>query len=425
MAGDIIFVQSYLLAPFGSSSRELHPENREQLFSRIKIAVSSVFLFACTGVVIMEAGGTTERAISQAVTKNDPILITLIESLSNCAYPFRAILILSIFMSKRTAWRKLHDMAHKNVLQLDPDTKAVRYLRRLSVILFAGTVGVHSVAITLSWMYQQDLNDIAQSRGEVPGHEASGRCYVYFGYCLHSSVLILLWTLLADLPFLLSQQILLGGVIFIVKLVRIMKDLNREIKNEIDQLGERRCGVRSERVLWNARIRRWTTTYVACQRFVRQFNAFYQWILLISVGLDILAALGLGANLVAPAEGPQDKTTVVYVTANCAFLAYATVLFIPFVQLYEEQAILTKHTPVTVSAETLCELSAIVQQNPLAIEAGGLFSFSRGYLVTVVSSVATLLIFIQEILDRSVDGSACKTLLTNSIVNHSVTLGAN
>ncbi|OWA51936.1 hypothetical protein BV898_16396 [Hypsibius exemplaris] len=453
MAEDITFVQSFLLAPFLSSCPEGKTSRVKKFLRHVQNTFSIAFLCATAGLVMVEMSATLGRSIaSRSITTADPMLITLVKNLWNCSYPIRAILILGIFKWKQSDWRNLHQTAHRCLGELDPSReKSGRRLGRWSVVLFVVTFVALFVPVALIWQHRPSPATNASLHRDSEGHAKGHGCeFTYFGYCIPFAVLLALWTSFADLPFLLSQQVLLAGIIFAMRVVRILKGVDRDVRHEIERLGSlRHC----DTVLRVERVKMWTRTFVVCQLFLRQFNAFYEWILLLSVGLDILAALGLGAKILNPAKGPADTTAALYLALVCfAFLAYATVFFIPFVQIGEEsgkidrslreliwivkghyskhnedeehEVLRDQHSRQAKSAEALSELSAIIQQNPLAVEAGGLFSFSRRYLVTVVSSVATLLLVAQEVLDRTINLSPCQAS-RNDIANDSAILEAN
>ncbi|OWA51935.1 hypothetical protein BV898_16395 [Hypsibius exemplaris] len=409
------------------------------LIKASQATVCVLFLLSCAGASVLEISSTLQRSVLAPLhNTSDPFFVVLIQNMWNCSYSLRAVLVLALFASQPTAWHALHANIHTVFSHLETNTeRSTKYLRFLALLSFLLTFTVHSITVILSWFRQEGwLNRLNYFHYLDLGTRNGTSCYLYFDICISLTSSSTFWTVLVDVPFVLSQQVLLCALIFAVKLLMILKKLKAEISELTSDLE-----VSHEISRWktfHAQVKKWTRVYVTCQRFLYQFNSFFGRILLLSVTLDVFTTLGLGANLVAPAKGTTSLVTSGYYVFLCGiYLSYATLLFIPFVLVHEESKEIDRHLRVlswtieghfmkhtdedwefnrTKNVEfSLDKLVAIVQTNTLTVEAGGLFTFSKSLLVTTLATVATLLVVTQEILDRSVSGTVSSSICNCSI----------
>lgn len=147
---------------------------------------------------------------------------------------------------------------------------------------------------------------------------------------------MLLWMITYDVSFVLSQQVLLCPIIYTVILVRLLRILEDDIMRMSQEHGQPSMtgpdnGERLVRL--RDRLGLWSIGYIAVKRFVDRINGVFSWILLVSVAFDLLTALGIGASLVTPHAENAWADVAFYVSSFILFMAYATVLLLPFVLL--------------------------------------------------------------------------------------------
>ncbi|OQV16558.1 hypothetical protein BV898_09233 [Hypsibius exemplaris] len=253
--------------------------------------------------------------------------------------------------------------------------------------------------------------------------------------------------------FILSQQVIVCGIVYVLCLLTVLQSVTRNLQGELaNWLKGTNVEPRSRDDDLSRRVKHWMCVYMDGQTCLHQLNGFFGWIFLAAVGLDFAMALGSGADLLISKSASRAAAPARDAWTACLFLTYTTVLYLPCVLLLEERSkliILLRHllwgikrrtiTLAEVAAEhenarilsvlpTFCHakkepeisqghplnhctavaelqnFSLLVQQNDFSVEAGGLFVFSRSYLVTIVTTLATLLLIAQEVLDRSESG---------------------
>ncbi|OWA51933.1 hypothetical protein BV898_16393 [Hypsibius exemplaris] len=158
--------------------------------------------------------------------------------------------------------------------------------------------------------------------------------------CFSMTEILAIWVPFVDVPFVLSQQVLICSVIFAVVLTKVLRRMNAEIEVEIGSWGTEFAGSNARHARRGCErlqeeCQKWAFLYVDCQNFVSKFNAFFGGIVLVSVAMDFLSALGNGANILAGSRASVGLI-VTCTGLSLLFLSYTTVLFIPFVLVCEE-----------------------------------------------------------------------------------------
>ncbi|OWA51932.1 hypothetical protein BV898_16392 [Hypsibius exemplaris] len=443
---DILSPQSWLLKvtgyePSTAKSRYLH--NYPKLAASLRAIpamLSSVYLFIAT---IAAVWVFVDLAWSPAAAHhtNDPTIITLVQNLVASVYPIRGAVVLLIFVVKRSAWTEVRQKIHILIKLTAPAKNAqTSRLRFLSPALVIATFSSHILFTTLMWV----TRDKRFNRAGTQFHPDRERGVCFVDICFRQRDILFAWVPLVDVPFVLSQQVLLCSVLFAVYLVKLLKLISRDIQSEF----EAQLKVTSGSGNLSGNVERWTFVYVECQRFMCAFNALFGWIWFVSVVLDFSTVLGCGSNILAGETSLDNDLTAVFVWMAVPGTLYITVLFLPFVLVNEEAKNMDvslrhllwivkrniRHCQVEGPTETritfsdtksdiykgdyewacparltddLEQLTELVHENPLAMEAGGLYTFTRSFLVAVITTLATLLVLAQEILDRSRSAAAC------------------
>ena len=240
---------------------------------------------------------------------------------------------MGIFLHCRGAWTNLHKNAHKMLHELCGDDKVyhkhLTSLRKMSVLLFGMTFCCHSLYVALDWTVHMNPNESFNATGH------NEYCYTYFSVCLNFAEEFLLWAPLLDGLFILSQQVLICGVLIAIMMLKILNIMDSKILLEIEACSRSDFEMSvAERSWMNRKLLRWTTVYTETHNLLVEFNAVFSSILLVSVGLDVLTTLGNGGNLL---QSQVPQTSAGYYLWNCVvFLSYSTILFIPFVLLLEK-----------------------------------------------------------------------------------------
>ena len=347
---DIIFAQSFLLEAFGfmepsESDQKTIPAFpvSEAYKSGRKVLgkfVSWGLIIACSVMCFMEVisdVNTSLNLIDPMKNRNDPFLIRILSDLQYCFYPLRAVLVLSLFITNRSKWTKLRNNMQALINEYrgktkNPRFKTVSQLLLVSVCLSIVTFLLHGTFFSLQWYTNFD------SKRQFHGSNYSvtvdhDYCYVFF--CMNFIQATTLWTLTAFPAFFLSQQVLICPVIFAVFLLYTLRGVEDDVENEIG-LARAIVMIGQDQRLAHlkTKLRVWNRTFVVTQQLVDQLNDVFTWIFLTSVGLDLVTALSLGAEIIQPRS---DAPPAMYSVANCAlFTAYATIFYSPFVMLHDK-----------------------------------------------------------------------------------------
>ncbi|OWA51934.1 hypothetical protein BV898_16394 [Hypsibius exemplaris] len=448
MTFDIIPAQSVILTACGYANPALikttwlaSKSKLSKAITAIQLAALITYLLALTAMDAWIFSDLINRlsGFNQLYNAEDPLIIRVVTWVWNATIAIRPLVILIIFATKRPHWKHLHRTVNMFAAVVYPDRKIARKVGRFSLVLLLVTFVAHVGYSTISW---------SDANGAFPPHEHRYN-FCYFEICFTLKEIVPIWIISTDLPFILSQQVLVIGLAIAVTLLKGLQGVSYDIRAETTKWLKEKSNDGKQEELLCEKICKWTFVYVKGQIVLRQLNEFFGWILLVSVGFDFVTALGV-SGYVMTSERPLSRlSTTLNAGIAVLFLAYATVFFVPFVMLLEkskEVDVLLRHLTWTVKRWTihpgdslencskhsdlslksrqissklrlehsLNELSELVQQNAFAVEAGGLFVFTRSYLVTVVSSIATLLLIAQEMMDRSVKATAAVPTSNNT-----------
>ncbi|OQV13734.1 hypothetical protein BV898_12049 [Hypsibius exemplaris] len=417
MASDIAHVQAFLLAaneatsPANTGNKTLTSRWYNGLLTLVRITFTlgsiSIAVIDCADIIMISL---------ESVNENTPFVISMVQMFWVTFYESRSASVLALFTWCHLArWRALRTFVRAKMMEPlnHRNAKQSSDIRRLSWMLFLISFGLRASNMAFSWLQTEGLL-------EDPKNFSLNltSCYSWFDRCVSRETFILVETFLVDWPFILSQQVLISGLIFVWIALKSMRKLRREVATNLTVTS-------SDEVPSSERIENWTLSYVNMSRFVQYFNGCFGRILLVSVGLDVLTVLGVCAKLLASGKTLSMMIWLRYAWVSVIFLSYATICYLPFILLHEEslkldrilrdfawtlnghgeeRSIVTKEeisADLTALQEKVNKLSLIVKENPLTIEAGGLFQFSRTSLVTIVTTVVTALLLTKEILNRS------------------------
>ncbi|OWA55466.1 hypothetical protein BV898_19853 [Hypsibius exemplaris] len=405
MTEDIVFVQSFFLTanetPSLPDAKRICPSTFCNSWRNL---IRVTFTLASLGLAVTDSVDVIMFSLGEEDVTKTPSVIALAHLLWRSFFTARGVIVLALFFCRLPQWRALRAFVVKKTLQPlgHRSAKQSTTFRRISLVLFIISLSLHASHSAFFWLSAEGLLEAPQTDNSSLKLNATSVCFYYswFDRCIGRSIYASLWTLLVDWPFLLSQQILISGLIFVWSAVKTIRNLRKETVAEKNNLtvSWSQIGTRS----LPDRIENWTLTYVNMSRFVEYFNDCFGGILLVSVVLDVLTAMAFFTRLISTPSAFDSLGFIKmfrYGWVGGVFLAYATICYLPFILLHEE---VSKEPLSKEVAEKLTALSCFVVKNPLTIEAGGLFNFSRALLVTVMTTVVTTLLLSKEILNRSV-----------------------
>ena len=357
MTFDVVNVQSKILKVFGfirliqrdnfdpdleASTKHRRTGQSAQLKSVIQITVSSSLLISASAVFLMMISKMVFEAHSTTQSTSGPpdsFIVRAVSYLKYGFYPIRAILILIFFLAKISSWADLHSRIQHFI-------KVSRVLvpghfQRISTWLFILTFFLHATFISTWWWWTiESGNASVYLTGEMKS------CYVTA--CLSIIEDFAMWFFTIETAFILSQQVLVCGVICAVVILRALNELEHSIVDYETASTSGKLTLHSpsdeqDAVLralnWcelRQKVRTWTMTYTALHKLVGKMNGTFSWIWLVSVVSDTVTALGLGADLVIPNVSLSAGAAIYSVAACGLFVSYATVLFLPFVFLHDK-----------------------------------------------------------------------------------------
>ena len=353
MKADSIVGQSFLLRWFGFFQPPALPGKKAHLDSSsfrrmprlttlLKL-ISRGLLISTSCLLILEFNSDFIHALPGSTygrNLGDPFLIRIISELQYCFYPLRAVLVLTLFLINHDGWTELYTNMNSflescQLFSRSIRAKLSRRLKILSLTLVIVTVLSHGVFVSLPWW--SDLTGRIDPRGVAYTAFIRDNCYelpASLRACFNFVEVILLWGLSAEPTFILSQQVLISAVIFALLLLQALRAMEGEIKREICHIAEvvredSDTDIQSKVALWMA-------TYMAAQKLLDKLNETFSWILMSSVGCDVIVSLSLGAKLIQP-HSERSTTLLIYFAASCGlFMSYATLLFLPFVLLHDK-----------------------------------------------------------------------------------------
>ncbi|OWA50492.1 hypothetical protein BV898_15005 [Hypsibius exemplaris] len=404
------------------------------LWKQLPRLFAAYLLVGGLAITLFVAGKIFNNTLQQTNNENIPIIVHLLEHLDYCFYPIRAfsIMLAFIIQNRRSPWCQLSSKMQRLFSQLFTEKEGqeslpraiIRKVQTFCLLFTAITFALHLSWCCLEWSKYEGLLPIYT----IHNNSGLSSCsYNYYNICLTSAEMMLLWVPAVDGSFVVSQQVLALPVITSIFLLYVLHHLQTRIEGETVMFMVGGCALQ-----WNQlyrQVKRWTWIYTETFGLLRQFNAFFGWILFFSVGFDVLTALGIGTIIITSEE--TSPYFVLYNVFNAGlFLSYATLLFLPFVLLHEkskkvdealtqllwkvkghssldiqdlpmENECSFRYDPRRYAVNTLEGLTLLVQGNVFLVQAGGLCSFTRSFLVTIITTVLTVLLLARELLSRT------------------------
>ena len=343
-SAEIFTAQSFLLQTFGYittplSSPVIHW--RVRLIRALQTLVSGGLLLTTICLLFLEIVADVFYSMFgniEGKNADDPFIVRIISDLQYCFYPMRAVLVLMIFVASQSKWKDLqkniHDFIRSNKLFSETtQQKLVQQIKTGSFLLFLVTLVVHVTFV----LFQSGVTFIEKHQFHNPSYSVTERDYCYLVFCFNFIEYIGVWCMTAVPAFFLSQQVIISAVIFAFILLQTLRMLEKEIQDEVDHALSELNSIGMES--WSSRLYRkvirWTRMYTAAQKMLDSLNDMFTWILLVSIGCDLLTAISLGLKLIQP-HANLSMIKAMYIIAGCAlFIAYTTLQFLPFALLHQ------------------------------------------------------------------------------------------
>ncbi|OQV19946.1 hypothetical protein BV898_05953 [Hypsibius exemplaris] len=241
---------------------------------------------------------------------------------------------------------------------------------------------------------------------------------------------IILWCVCSISPLFLSQQVIGIFVLNADFLKEGLRDLNRNIREQIESFGPRRDVVHLKQAMnLESRIIFWTRLVESSRAFCKELNDFFGTILFVVYGLDFLVLVGFGTNLVYM-PFPGFDTFAFYVYAALMIVAFMTLFLIPLPLTYEESTCVSANVQDLIDrichsltegdpeGKKLLDRLTILEHSsrsyPCLFQSVGLMYFTRAFLVGTCTLALSLLILAKEFLSDKLTPQALLTLSVNA-----------
>ncbi|OQV19944.1 hypothetical protein BV898_05951 [Hypsibius exemplaris] len=241
---------------------------------------------------------------------------------------------------------------------------------------------------------------------------------------------IILCCVCSIFPLILSQQVIGIFVLNADFLKEGLRDLNRDIREQIESFGPRRDAVHLKQALnLESQIRLWTRLVESSRAFCSELNDFFGTIVFGVYGVDFLVLVGFGTNLIyMPFEGLE--TSLFYVYAALMIVAFMTLFLIPLPLAYEESTYVSSNIQKLIDrichsltdgdqkGKKLLDRLTILEHSsrtyPCLFQSVGLMSFTRAFLTGTCTLALSLLILAKEFLSDKLTPEALLTLSINA-----------
>ncbi|GAU99985.1 hypothetical protein RvY_10912-2 [Ramazzottius varieornatus] len=230
--------------------------------------------------------------------------------------------------------------------------------------------------------------------------------------------LFITWTLGEGIPFFLSQQVYFWAVLSASLLATAIKTLHHQMKEQLNAVTQDTFTYTSMHAL-NEKVLAWQKLYMEMLKFCHSLQHFFSWILFIIYCCDSASLLGYIAAIINnfQKDGWIETRLSLYAFSALVFAVYGTIFAIPFFVVSErssallftvhELSVVTKHIQkqkgVVQSAElagSLNELMANLRDNQCHFSGGGLFHYTRGFLVGTFTLAISISVLVKELVAK-------------------------
>ncbi|OQV24170.1 hypothetical protein BV898_02120 [Hypsibius exemplaris] len=425
--------------------------------------ISLCWMLTTFSIIIFEVGKIFYGNNADAFDLHQDLLIVeLVKYFVYVFYPARGFIVLLLFILQHrwSSWCQVSGKIQRLLSDVFPDeasrARPVRKLKICSLMLTALTVSLHVTWVSVEWTKYEGLLLPAQVLNNYSASVPSNCSYKNYDICFTTGQMVLLWVPAVDGLFIVSQQVLALVVTSAVTLLFISEHLHLSINREIVRFHRQKLPLKCDRWELNRdrlnfitttlerkltassssprqwtelsrQVKRWTWMYTETFLVLEHLKDSFGWILLVSVSLDVMTALGVGTTLITSNKA-SPYFVLYHVCSAGLFLSYATLLFLPLVFLHEkcqrieraltqlhwkikgysspeldqmEEECSFRHDSRSKAADSIEELTEIVKGSILVVKAGGLCSFTRSFPVTIVTTVFTILLLARELLEHA------------------------
>jgi 7tm Chemosensory receptor len=271
---------------------------------------------------------------------NRMFLVNMFTLLPYCTFIVRALFVLTTLFCKRNSWMHLFNMMQEFVQEAFPAVEIRQKLlikwRSYSAALFLLTLALHVSWDVFHWhesmMKEPEMSMMSEehSMGPLPIKIVTWK-FLFF------------WELFSSLSFILSQQVLVSVMIFAMMIGDGLKNLNKEVQEKTKSDENSKIMLHNELLEeekkvpfeMEEKIRIWKKLHGDALRSCEKINGHFGLILLTIYGLDFVALLAFGANVLINARGTVDSYAY-YVCSFLLFASYGTLFLIPLVICHEQ-----------------------------------------------------------------------------------------
>ncbi|OQV19945.1 hypothetical protein BV898_05952 [Hypsibius exemplaris] len=222
---------------------------------------------------------------------------------------------------------------------------------------------------------------------------------------------VILWCFCSVFPLILSQQVIGIFVLNADFLKEGLRDLNRDIREQIESFGPRRDAKRALDL--DSRVMLWTKVVGSSRAFCKELNDFFGTILFGVYGVDFLVLVGFGTILIyLPFLGLE--TFAFYAYALLMMLAFMTLFLIPLPLAYEESSCVSSNLQDLIDRicysltdgdqegkkllDRLANLEHSSRTYPCLFQSVRLMYFTRAFLTGTCTLALSLLFLAKELL---------------------------
>ncbi|OQV19943.1 hypothetical protein BV898_05950 [Hypsibius exemplaris] len=438
MADQVAVLQTGTLAFLGFLPKRPRPPSTLAEACRAWIRTIVAAAFICGSMVCF--GIDSALAVKTMIDDTEhPFLVTAFLHSPFCLLDLRPVYVLAMLLYNRRHFEKLTTAADEFIADLAslaaPHSQASSWkwtFRTKSKLWFRLSGGI----IILWFGYSQRVNYTWWLQGQLK-HRGNNTDTFWMANLLkplppflRAWQNIILWCFCSIFPLILSQQVIGIFVLNADFLKEGLRDLNRDIREQIESFGPRRDAVHLKQVMdLENRVRLWTRLVESSRAFCSELNDFFGTIVFGVYGVDFLILSGFGTNLVY-VTFLKLETLALYVYATSMMVLFLTLFLIPLPLAYEESSCVSANVQNLIDRigysltdgdpegkkllDRLTSLEHSSRTYPCLFQSAGLLFFTRAFLTGTCTLALSLLILAKEFLSDKLTPDAPLALSVNA-----------
>ncbi|OWA50593.1 hypothetical protein BV898_15104 [Hypsibius exemplaris] len=436
MADQVAVLQTGTLTLLGFLQKRRRPLSTLAESCRAWIRTTVAVAIVVGSIVCL--GIDSAKAVKSIIedTKH-PFLVTVFLHSPFCLLDLRPVYVLAMLLYNCRQFEKLTTAANNFATELvylgTPDSPAGFWKRKCRTksklwFLLSGTILVLSYGYFELVMYMRWQKRHLKHRG----NDATDTFWMAnqlepLPPFLPAWQYIILWSLCSIFPLILSQQVIGIFVLNADFLKEGLRDLNRDIREQIESFGPCRDAKRALDL--DSRVMLWTRLVGNSRAFCKELNDFFGTILFGVYGVDFLALVGFGTIMIfMPFMG--FDILAIYVYAILMMLAFMTLFLIPLPLAYEESTCVSENLQDLIDRicfsltdgdqegkklfDRLTSLEHSSRTYPCLFQSAGLMYFTRAFLTGTCTLALSLLFLAKEFLSDKESSNALSVNATRA-----------